>query len=315
MGQYTGEILAIIAAVSCTVTALIGDIASHRIGAQTLNLFRMALSLVFLGILLRIVVGSPYPVYADAPTWFWLTLSGLVGFVFGDFCLFNSYVVFGSLYGQLFMTLAPPVAGIVGWLMLGEIMSWHSWLAMLVTLTGIAICILVRGEKGNRHKVRLKLPLRGILFGIGAGVGQGVGIVLSKIGLGHYSAAIPDSAPEAMSSMVPFAGTFIRALAGFVGFLTIITIEGSMGRVKSALSDRKGLTFATLTTLFGPVLGVSLSLMAVQKAEVGIVSTLFALTPVLIIAPYSIIHHQKITVKEIFGTLVSITGVAMFFLL
>lgn len=174
------------------------------------------------------------------------------------------------------MTLAPPVAGIVGWLMLGEIMSWHSWLAMLVTLTGIAICILVRGEKGNRHKVRLKLPLRGILFGIGAGVGQGVGIVLSKIGLGHYSAAIPGSAPEAMSSMVPFA---------------------------------------TLTTLFGPVLGVSLSLMAVQKAEVGIVSTLFALTPVLIIAPYSIIHHQKITVKEIFGTLVSITGVAMFFLL
>lgn len=58
-----------------------------------------------------------------------------------------------------------------------------------------------------------------------------------------------------------------------------------------------------------------MSLMAVQYAEAGIASTLMALTPVLIIAPYSIIYHQKVTVKEVFGTLVTIAGVAMFFLL
>ena len=113
--QYFGEILSLVVALSWTATALFADIASHRIGASPLNLLRMAMSLIFLGALLWIFTGSPYPLYADGKTWFWLALSGLVGYVFGDYCLFNSYVVFGSRYGQLFMTLAPPAAGIAGW--------------------------------------------------------------------------------------------------------------------------------------------------------------------------------------------------------
>ena len=315
MGQYTGEILSLIVAVSWTATAIFADIASHRLGAVTLNIIRMVLSLLMLGILLWVVVGGPYPVYADAATWFWLFLSGLVGYVFGDYCLFNSYVIFGSRYGQLFMTLAPPLAGIAGWLMLGETMSWHSWLAMLVTLTGIAISILVRGGGEGRHRLELKLPLKGVLFGIGAGVGQGVGLVLSKIGLEHYAAALPSDAPQAMDTFMPFAGTFIRAVAGLVGFLAIILIRGRLSDVGTALTDRKGMAFATLTTFFGPFIGVSLSLMAVQYAEAGIASTLMALTPVLIIVPYALINHQKISFKEVLGTLVTVIGVAMFFLL
>ena len=85
--------------------------------------------------------------------------------------------------------------------------------------------------------------------------------------------------------------------------------------MKSALKDGRGMTFATLTTFFGPFIGVSLSLMAVQYAEAGIASTLMALTPVLIIVPYAIINHQKVTFKEVIGTVVTIIGVAMFFLL
>lgn len=315
MGQFTGEIISLIVAISWTATALFADIASHRLGALPLNLIRMALSLLMLGILLLITVGSPFPVYADASTWFWLFLSGLVGYVFGDYCLFNSYVIFGSRYGQLFMTLAPPMAGIAGWLMLGERMALHSWFAMLVTLTGIAISILVRGGGEQRHKIHLELPVKGVLFGIGAGVGQGVGLVLSKIGLEHYAAALPADAPQSMSTFMPFAGTFIRAVAGLAGFLVVILAKKRMGSVRAALADRKGMTFATLTTFFGPFIGVSLSLMAVQYAEAGIASTLMALTPVLIIVPYSIINHQRITFKEVIGTLVTITGVAMFFLL
>ena len=311
--QYFGEIIALIVAFSWTATALFADIASHRIGAVPLNLLRMAMSLVFLAALLWVFTGAPYPIHADAKTWFWLGLSGLVGYVFGDYCLFNSYVVFGSRYGQLFMTLAPPVAGIAGWLMLGETMTWHSWLAMLVTLTGIAISILAR-EDGS-HRYTLQLPLKGVLFGIGAGVGQGVGLVLSKIGLEAYEAALPALAPEAVAKAMPFAGTFIRAVFGLAGFAAILWVRKSMGRVKDALHDRKGMTFAVLTTFFGPFLGVSLSLMAVQYAKAGIASTLMALTPVLIIVPYAIINKQRITAKQVIGTLVTVIGVALFFLL
>ena len=148
---YFGEIIALIVAFSWTATALFADVASHRLGSLPLNLIRMVLSWAFLSVMLWVVTGAPYPLYANGQAWFWLALSGLVGYVFGDWCLFNSYIVFGSRYGQLFMTLAPPMAGIAGWLMLGESMSWRSWLAMLVTLTGIAISILARG--GEQHKL------------------------------------------------------------------------------------------------------------------------------------------------------------------
>ena len=313
VSSYFGEIIALVVAISWTATALFADVASHRLGSLPLNLIRMVLSWLFLSVMLWIVTGAPYPLYANGKAWFWLALSGLVGYVFGDYCLFNSYIVFGSRYGQLFMTLAPPMAGIAGWMMLGESMSWHSWIAMAVTLTGIAISILARG--GENHKLTLKLPLKGVLFGIGAGVGQGVGLVLSKIGLEHYAQSIPAEAPQSIVRMMPFAGTYIRAVAGFVGFFLLLAMMKQLSSVGKAFHDRKGMLYATLTTFFGPFLGVSLSLMAVQYAKAGIASTLMALTPVLIIVPYAIIHKQKISIKEVIGTLITMVGVALFFLL
>ena len=312
--QDLGEILSLTVAVSWTATALFADTASHRIGALPLNLFRMALSLVLLGGFLWVVCGAPLPVHADGRTWFWLLLSGLVGYVFGDYCLFNSYVIFGSRFGQLFMTLAPPAAGIAGWLMLGESLSWRSWLAMAVTLTGIGITILARNR--DSHKLTLKLPLKGVLFGIGAGVGQGLGLVLSKVGLTHYEGALA-AAGESLSSTwaLPFAGTFIRAIAGLVGFWLILTLRKELPQLRKAIRDRKGMACTGLTTFFGPFLGVSLSLMAVQFAPAGIASTLMALTPVLIIPPYAIIHRQKVSFKEILGALIAVSGAALFFLL
>lgn len=310
--QNLGEIISLVVACLWTINALFGDAASHRIGAMPLNIISMLFSLTLLAALLWIMAGAPYPQYADGKVWFWMALSGLVGFVLGDYCLFNSYVIFGSKYGQLFMTLAPPFAGIASWLMLGETMSGRSWLAMAVTLCGIAICVLAKGS--GAAKVKLKLPLKGVLFGIGAGLGQGVGLVLSKVGLSHYTEILPADAPASVATMMPFAGTFIRAVAGTLGFAVLIALGRGFGKVNEAFHDRKSMTLAFAATIFGPFIGVSLSLMAVQYAKAGIASTLMALVPVLIIVPYALIHHQKISIKEVFGTLVTMAGVALFFL-
>ena len=267
---------------------------------------------VFLAAVLWITTGFPYPASADCKVWFYLALSALVGYVFGDWCLFNSYLVIGPKIGQLFMTLAPPIAAITGWITLGEQMSWKAWLAMAVTISGIAISIISR-EEGSH--IRLSIPLKGILLGIGAGMGQGIGLVLSKIGMEHYSSVIPADAPDAVRTMIPFASTMARATIGCLGFLTIMAIQKDLGKLHEAADDRKGLKYAALTTLFGPVIGVSLSLMSVQYTETGIASTLMSLTPVLIIVPYALIYRQKITFKELIGVTVSMIGTALFFLL
>ena len=309
---HLGEVISLVVAVFWTVTALFADKASHRLGSMTANVLRLAMAFVFLGLLLWVSVGHPYPVYASGKAWLWLGLSALVGYVFGDWCLFNCYLSIGARFGQLFMTLAPPMAAIAGWAILGEALSWKSALAMAVTLSGIAISILSRD---SGHKVHLTLPWKGVLLGLGAGIGQGVGLVLSKVGMQHYAAAIPSEAPEAMASMLPFASTMIRALVGALGFLLLMSLQRDLGSLKRAVHDKVGMRYALIMTVFGPVLGVSLSLMAVQYTNAGIASTLMALTPVFILFPYAFLYKQRIRLREVIGVAVSMTGVALFFLL
>ena len=308
---HLGEIISLIVAVSWTVTALFADKASHRLGSMTANVLRLSMAVVFLGILLWVGVGHPYPVYASGEAWLWLGLSALVGYVFGDWCLFNCYLSIGARFGQLFMTLAPPIAAIAGWVVLGETLTWKAGLAMGVTLCGIAISILSRDEG---HKVRLTLPLRGVLLGLGAGLGQGVGLVLSKVGMQHYAADVPSDAPAAMDTLLPFASTMIRAIVGALGFFVLMSLQRDLPTLRRGLHDRVGMRYALIMTLFGPVLGVSLSLMAVQYTGAGIASTLMALTPVFILIPYAFIYHQRIRLREVLGVLVSMAGVCLFFL-
>ena len=310
--QHLGEIISLVVALSWTLTALFADKASHRMGSLSTTIIRLVLATFFLAVILWIGVGHPYPVYADGKAWAWLAASALVGYVFGDWCLFNCYVAIGARFGQLFMTLAPPMAAIAGWAILGETLTWKSGLAMAVTLCGIAISILSRGDG---HQVRLTLPLKGVLLGLGAGLGQGVGLVLSKVGMEHYASIIPADAPSAMEPLLPFASTMIRAVVGGAGFLVLMALQRKTAELKAATHDRRGLGYALILTLFGPVLGVSLSLMAVRYTSAGIASTLMALTPVFILIPYAFIYHQRIKAREILGVVVSMTGVALFFLL
>ena len=307
--NHIGEIISLIVAVSWTFSAWFADKASRRIGSMVTNVIRLALATLFLGILLWITTGHPYPAFADGKAWLWLALSALVGYVFGDFCLFNCYIAIGPRFGQLLMTRA----AIAGFFLLGESLSWKSVLAMFVTLAGIAISILTRG--GEKHHLQLSLPLKGIILGIGAGIGQGVGLVLSKVGMEYYSESIPTDATAMMESMLPFASTMIRAIVGFAGFFILLTLQKGLGNLKAGILDKKGMKYATLLTIFGPALGVSLSLMAVRYANAGIASTLMALTPVLILFPEVLINKQRIKPKEILGVTICMAGVAMFFLL
>ena len=308
--QYLGEVISLAVAGSWTVTALFAEIGSKRLGSLQMNVIRMLLSLLMLGATLWWFTGSPFPLYADGEAWFWLSLSGFVGYLLGDYCLFNSYIWIGSRFGQLFMTLAPPTAAVAGWLMLGETLSWNALLGMMVTLTGIGISVL---NKGTSNKLSLKLPLKGVLFGIGAGVGQGVGLVLSKVGMTCYEVSIP-SGEEMVADLMPFASTFIRAVTGAVGFLCVMGFQKQFHTLVASARDRKGMNAALWATITGPFIGVSLSLMAVQYTEAGIASTLMALTPVFIIWPAHLLFHQKVTFKEVVGACISVIGVSLFFI-
>ena len=302
---YLGELISIGVAFSWTATALLSEFGSKRMGNLPLNVLRMALALLFSLVLFWVVVGTPLPPVGSWEACGWMLLSGVVGYVIGDFCLFQCYIIIGSRYGQLFMTLAPLAAALMAWMVLGQQMAAMSIVAMLVTLVGIGISVLGRGE---HHKVSLKLPLNGVLFAIGAALCQGIGLVLSKMGMDHYDT-------EAMPSwLIPFSANFLRCIAGIIGFSLLLYFREGLQPLRHALHDGKGMAVATATTIFGPFVGVGFSLMAVQYTSAGIASTLMALTPIIIILPSYWLFRQPITLRSVVGAIISVLGVSLFFL-
>ena len=122
--KYLGELISLGVAFSWTIAALASEIGSRRLGVFVMNVWRMGVALLMSALLMWFTMGSPYPVGAGAETWGWLLASGVVGYFFGDWCLFNSYLTIGSRMGQLFMTLAPMFTALSAWTMLGQTLSW-----------------------------------------------------------------------------------------------------------------------------------------------------------------------------------------------
>ena len=90
---YLGELISIGVAFSWTATALLSEYGSKRLGNLTLNVLRMALALLFAMVLFGVMTGSILPPGASAKAAGWMLLSGLVGYVIGDFCLFQCYII------------------------------------------------------------------------------------------------------------------------------------------------------------------------------------------------------------------------------
>lgn len=306
MGNYFGEFAALLTAVFWTITSLSFESAGKKVGSLQVNLIRLILAFFIYGIISYFRNETFLPLDAGAERWGWLALSGLVGFVIGDWLLFQAFVVIGARISMLIMALAPPVTAFVSWWWLGEVMSLTNLVGMVVTIIGISIVILKREKKTenstNARRLRTSYSFKGILLAFGGAVGQGVGLVLSKKGMGDYDA---------------IASSQIRVVAGMIGFAVIVGIIGWHNRyqmTRSAIKNSAAMKRIGLGSIFGPFLGVSFSLLAIQHTQAGIAATIMAIVPVLIIPPAVLFFHEKVNWKEILGAVIAVAGVAVFFL-
>ncbi len=295
--SHTGEFAALAVAIFWTVTALAFESASRKVGSLTVNIIRLGLAFLFIGVYTLIARGHFLPVDASAHNWIWLGLSGIVGLVLGDYYLFRSYPLIGSRFSMLIMTLAPPLAAIFGYFILGESLNIMQMTGMIIVIFGISLAIFKKPVRGER--LSIKIAPAGLLFAFIGAIGQGLGIVLSKYGMNDYNA---------------FASTQIRIIAGIAGFSIIITLLRRWGNVATALKSSPAMKPLLLGAFFGPFLGISFSLLAVKHTQAGIASTIMAIVPVLILAPSAWIYKEKITPVEIAGAIISVAGVAFFFI-
>jgi len=228
--------------------------------------------------------------------WIWLSLSGFIGFFLGDLFLFQAYVEVGTRISLLIMASSPPLTALLEFIFLKEKLDVISLLGMLITILGIAIVILSK-EEGK--KIKINHSKKGLICAFLGALGQAIGLIISRIGMGNYN---------------PLAATQIRIIAGFIGFNILIIFLKKFKQVKIALKDKKAMQEITIGSLFGPFIGVTLSLVSLQYTSAGISSTISSITPVTII-PFSVfLFKEKVKLKEILGAIISVMGVAILFL-
>lgn len=299
MNSSIGQVAALATAAAWTITALAFEYAAKRIGAMALNLLRLVVGFVFLGLWGLATTGLFLPVRAPASAWLWLSASGIVGLVIGDLFLFQAFIDVGSRISMLVYASAPALTAILGFAVLGERLGAASLAGMALTLAGIAAVVLGKRDDAAAEDAKGSRRARGVLFAFGAALGQAGGLILSKIGAGH---------------MDPFAGTQIRVTAAALCFAALVLALGAGRGVAAALRDGRAVASLTVGSFFGPFLGVSLSLLAVQSTQAGIAAAVMSIMPVLIIATYAILYRERVRFKEVAGSVLAVAGVFLLFL-
>jgi drug/metabolite transporter (DMT)-like permease len=290
--SHIGEIAGIGVSICWTMSALFFEKAGHKISSLSVNFIRLFFAIGFLGITTFFTRGIFFPTDATGYQWFWLGLSGFIGFFLGDLVLFKSYSIIGSRTAALMMSLAPMLTAVIGWVFLKETLELKDIAAIVISVSGIMIAISSRGMK-------LNYPVKGILLAFGGAVGQAVGLILSKKGIGHYD---------------PVAATQIRAMFGLVSFAILITALRRWGKLRTDIKHTSALRSVTVGAIFGPFLGVALALFAIQQTNTGIAATLMALVPIFIIVPSAIMFKERIRPQQVLGAIVSIIGASLFFI-
>ena len=264
------------------------------------NRTRLLIATFFLAVA-HLLFRIPLPLSAEPFRYFWLALSGIIGLALGDAFLFQAFVWIGPRLSMLMMSLAPVIAVLMSWALLGEILTSSQLFGIFLTISGVAWVVMDRRGRQGSIPITNRNYFLGILFGLGAAFGQAAGLVTAKFGLvGNFPA---------------LSGTLIRMVAAALVIWMLTLLQGQAKHTFATLSSQpRSLAYITAGAFFGPTLGVTLSLVAIQLIPVGIASTLTSLPPVLLIPVSYFVFGERIGWQAVLGTLVAIAGVAVLFL-
>lgn len=297
---FIGELAALATSFFFSVAPTFFTLAGKLVGSVIVNRTRLAVALVYLFVAHWLIYGTPIPLDASPDRWFWLGISGVIGFVVGDAALFQAFLVLGTRLTMLIFAINPIFAALLAWLFLDETLTLTQLVGMSITLAGIAWVML---ERSNPSKQALspKDYASGILLALLAPLGQAAGAVTAKMGLyGDFHA---------------LSGQIIRVGIGTIVIWLITLVSGKARQtIQTLKSQPKAVQHILIASFLGPFLGVFFSLVAIQNAEVGIASTLMSLQPVILIPIGYYFFKEHISWQAIAGTVVALIGVAVIFL-
>ncbi len=289
------ELAALGTATCWATTGILASDAIRAMGAFHFNLIRQGLVTLLLA---GVVLASGALALPGAQTALVLAVSGVVGILLGDTLNFAAVGRLGPRRAGAVFALNAPIAAILGWLMLGERLGWQAGLGIAVTVAGVALAILGRPVEGAHRLEQLRGGLRvGLLFGLGAALGQAAGALIAR--------------PVMVGGLDPYVGSLIRV--GASGFAMGLLAALPLAPPRPRKVPPKALVMTALTALIGLLLGMTLFLFALQGSQTGIIATLSATSPVIILPLLWLRTGQRPSGKSWAGAGLAVAGLALIF--
>lgn len=300
MPDYTGELAALATAFCFACGSTFFTITGRVMGAQRMNRARLLLAGLLVMALHGLLLGRTFPQDVSVTTLGWLGLSGFVGLVAGDTFLMQAFVLVGPRLSMLVMALAPVFGTILAWLFLNESLSLQQLVGIGLAIAGVIGVVTDDSHNSGTHQITARDYRVGLLCALGGALGQAGGSVLSKFGL--------------QDGFSPLSAALIRILTAVTILWVITALRGGVLDTFAPLRGKPHTRLFLLGgTIMGPVLGIWLSLIAVQRAEVGVASALIALTPIFLIPISHYVFKERITSQAVISTVIAVGGTILLF--
>lgn len=292
------ELAAVGAATCWALTGIIAAGPAGQLGAWAFNWIRQVSVTVLLALLMLATgVWQQLNVANIGP----LAISGLMGIFVGDTLLFATLNRVGPRRAGVLFALNAPMSALLGFVMLGERLQAQVVLGIALTVCGVVLAIIFGKRRDQLHAWEaVKGPLWiGVLFGLGAAAGQAVGSVIAK--------------PVMASGIDPFLASMVRVgvAVACLSILMALPIQGA--KPKTPVTPRLA-GMAVLAGVVGLGVGMTLLLFALSGGNVGVVSTLSATSPVIILPMLWLKTGERPAAGAWVGAALVVAGLGLIFL-
>lgn len=292
------ELAALGAALCWALTGVLSAGPASTIGPFAFGLYRQSMVASVLALL---ILGSGGWGEMSQAMMLRLAASGVVGVFLGDTILYLSLIRLGPRRTGALFALNAPIAAILGWLTLGEQLAPQAWGGVALCTAGVAVAVLGRpGRSGGHAFEAIRGPVWiGVTFGLLAATGQALGSLIAR--------------PAMAAGADPLSASLIRVTVSVAGLALLMSLPVRAVKPKAPLT-RMHLMQIFASGFIAMVVGMTLLLYALQGGKVGIVSTLSALSPVLILPVLWATTGARPSATSWAGALIATAGMAMIFL-
>lgn len=290
--------LAALAAAACwAFSSLIAPGPSGHLGALGFNRIRMTAVFVMLAAWVA-WSGSWQEIEKEwVPV---LLLSGFIGIFVGDTAIFLTLNRLGPRRTSILFSTNAPMAALLGWLALGETLTLVQIGGIVTVFAGVALAILFGKRRSQLHQWEtVKGPLwLGVALGLTAALGQAGGSLIAR--------------PVMAAGADPAAASLLRVGFAASCYWAMLTLPFSAFRQRNPLT----VTHFAVTAFSGFIamaLGMTLILHALSGGKVGVISTLSATSPVLLLPMLWARTGERPAAAAWIGALLVVAGSGMIF--